>query len=388
MKRTLVVLAVALLTFASAVADVITIDDINYKITSDEEQTVSVTSGGVYVGDVVVPSAVQIDGKVYTVTSTEGYAFNNCTDLITVTLPTTLKELGQYTFNRCSNLEQVNVPDGVTSIPFGCFFGAGLTSMTLPASVSSIGSYAFAYTSKLADINITDAITDLGEAAFCGSGITNVTIPTGITSIPKFAFSICNQLESVTLHDGITDIGDNAFAADPLLTAISLPESVTSLGASAFATCQSLQEIVVPDGVNAIPNKCFYSCTGLKRTVFGKGVKSIGEEAFTKYKNITASFQLKELVLKSESMVSGGANFDEEIYGKTTVYVPETLVEAYKADADWGKFTIAAIDESADITTATDHRTDNGAWYNLNGTKATSHKHGTFVHNGKTVVVK
>lgn len=388
MKRTLLVLAIALLTFASAVADVITIDDINYKITSEEDKTVCVTSGGTYVGDIVVPAAVKIDGVVYTVTSTEGYAFNNCTDLITVELPTTLKELGRYTFSRCSSLEQVNIPEGITSIPYGCFFGTALKSMTLPESVSSIEGYAFAYTSKLTDINITNAITDLGEAAFCGSGITKVTIPTGITSIPKYAFTICNNLESVTLHDGITEICDNAFAADPQLKSITLPESVTTLGASAFATCQSLQEIVVPDGVDAIPNKCFYSCTGLKRAVFGKGVKSIGEEAFTKYKGVTASFQLSELVLKSESMVSGGVNFAAEIYGKATVYVPEKLVETYKADANWGKFTIAAIDESAGITTATGRKTDSGAWYNLNGMRTTSHKRGVFVHNGKTVVVK
>ena len=388
MKRTLLVLAVALLTFASAVADVITIDDINYKITSEENKTVCVTSGGVYVGDVVVPAAVQIDGVVYTVTSTEGYAFNNCTDLITVELPTTLKELGRYTFSRCSNLEQVNIPDGLTCIPYGCFFGTALKSVVLPESVSSIEGYAFAYTANLTDINITDGITDLGEAAFCGSGIESVTIPTGITSIPKFAFSICNNLKSVTLHNGITEICDNAFAADPLLKTVTLPESVTSLGASAFATCQSLEEIVVPDGVGAIPSKCFYSCTGLKRAVFGKGVKSIGEDAFTKYKAVSAAFQLKELVLKSESVVSGGANFDEGIYSSATVYVPEKLVEAYKADADWSKFNIAAIDESAGITTATGRKTDSGAWYNLNGTKATSHKHGVFVHNGKTIVVK
>lgn len=381
-------MAVALLTFASAMADVITIDDINYKITSEEDKTVCVTSGGVYVGDVVVPAAVLIDGVAYTVTATEGYAFNNCTDLITVTLPSTLKELGQFTFNRCSNLEQVNVPDGITAIPYGCFFGTALKSMALPASVSAIEGYAFAYTSKLTDINITDAITDLGEAAFCGSGITSVTIPADITVIPKFAFSICNNLESVTLHDGITALEDNAFAADPLLKAISLPESVTSLGASAFATCQSLEEIVVPDGVTAIPDKCFYSCTGLKRAVFGKGVKSIGENAFTKYKAISAAFQLKELVLKSESVVSGGANFANEIYDSATVYVPETLVEAYKADADWGKFNIAPIDESAGITAVTGHKAADGAWYTLNGTKAASHKRGMFIHNGKTVVVK
>lgn len=388
MKRILLFMIVVLQAFASVMAEVYTVDDINYTITSEDEKTVSVTVGTTYVGDVVVPSAVVINGNTYVVTATDNYAFNQCTDLVTVTLPSTLKSLGMYTFNGCTSLEDVNIPDGITTIPFGCFYLTGLKKVTLPSTVTTIDKYAFAYSAGLAEINITDAITYIGEAAFCGTGLKTVTIPSSITEIEKYAFTICQKLESVTLHNRITTIGDNAFAADLSLKSIKIPESVTSIGASAFATCQALEEIEIPDGVASIPAKCFYSCTGLKKAVFGTGVKSIGEDAFTKYKSITESFQLKTLVLKSNTMVTGGANFDKILYFKTTVYVPEQLVDTYKADTYWGNFNIAKIDTSTGVTGVTIEPTAAGHWYNLDGTRAVNHTNGVFIHNGKTVVIK
>lgn len=395
MGKRLLALSVLLMafvgTFAASIFDrtTFTVDDINYVITSEEEKTVSVTSGGNYVGDVVIPAGVVYNDEVYTVTGTDGYVFNQCSNLVTVELPKTIKTLGNYTFNQCTSLEQVNIPDGITTIPFGCFYGCmTLTSVTLPQSVTTIGKYAFGYASSLADVNITDNITSIGEAAFFGTAIKSVTIPSGVNEIADFAFSLCQKLTEVKLHEGMTALGNNAFAASVSLKSIKLPESLKSIGSSAFATCQSLEEIEIPDGVTAILDKCFYSCTSLKKAVLGRGVKSIGTDAFTKYKQVTDSLKLEELYLESETMVSGGANFADNLYNTTTVYVPEQLVDTYKADADWGKFNIEKMDEKAGISTTAIRKTDNNAWYNLNGTKAKSHDHGLFIHNGKTVVVK
>lgn len=369
-------------------ADVYTVDDINYTITSEDEKTVSVTGGITYVGDVVVPAAVVINGNRYTVTATDMYAFNQCTELVTVQLPSTIKTLGIYTFNGCTALTEVNIPDGITTIPYGCFYLTGLTSVKLPSSVTTIDKYAFAYSANLSDINITDNITYIGEAAFCGSGLKSVTVPSSITEIEKYTFSICTKLESVTLHDRITTLADNAFAASTSLKTIKIPQSVTSLGSSAFANCYALQEIEIPDGVEAIPAKCFYSCVALKKAVFGTGVKSIGEEAFTKYSKITDNFSLSSLVLKSNTMVTGGENFDKIIYMKATVYVPEQLVDTYKADPYWSSFKIAKIDTTTGVTALNADKTADARWYNLDGTRADSPKHGLYIHNGKAVLVK
>ncbi len=388
MKRTLLFIVALFQAFTAIVADVYTVDDINYTITSEDNRTVSVTSGITYVGDLVIPATVEINGTTYTVTGTDMYAFNQCKELVSVSLPRTIKTLGIYTFNGCVALTEVNIPDGITTIPYGCFYTTGIQSIKLPESVTTIDKYAFAYSANLSDINITDAITYIGEAAFVGAGLKKVTIPSSITEIEKFTFSICTKLESVTLHDRVTTIGDNAFAADLLLTNITIPQSVTSIGSSAFATCQSLEEIEIPDGVEAIPAKCFYSCTGLKRAVFGTGVKSIGENAFTKYDKVTQSFQLGKLVLKSNTMVTGGENFDKLIYMKATVYVPEQLVDTYKADTYWGSFKIAKIDSTTGVDALNSDRATDNRWYNLNGTRVGTPKHGLYIHNGKAVMVK
>lgn len=388
MKRILLFLVALFQAFTVVLADVYTVDDINYTITSEDAKTVSVTGGITYVGDVVVPAAVVINGSTYTVTATDMYAFNQCTELVTVTLPSTVKTLGMYTFNGCTSLEEVNIPDGVTTIPFGCFYLTGLTKVTLPSTVTTIDKYAFAYSAGLADINITDAITYIGEAAFCGCGLKSVTIPSSITEIEKYTFTICQKLESVTLHNRITTIADNAFAADLSLKSITIPESVTSIGASAFATCQALEEIVIPDGVEAIPDKCFYSCTGLKKAVFGTGVKSIGTDAFTKYSKITENFSLTQLILRSNTMVTGGENFDKVISMKATVYVPEQLVDTYKADTYWSSFKIAKLDATTGIDALNSDTKADNLWYNLDGTRVNNPTHGVYIHKGKTVMVK
>ena len=54
-------------------------------------------------------------------TQIASFAFDGCTTLKTITLPSTLKTVGSFAFQGCT----------------------ALTSVTLPASLKSIGSYAF-----------------------------------------------------------------------------------------------------------------------------------------------------------------------------------------------------------------------------------------------------
>jgi hypothetical protein len=46
--------------------------------------------------------------------------FEGCTSLTSVTLPSTLTQLG-YTFQYCSSLENIDIPDSVTIIGANCF---------------------------------------------------------------------------------------------------------------------------------------------------------------------------------------------------------------------------------------------------------------------------
>jgi hypothetical protein len=102
-------------------------------------------------------------------------------------LPVT--SIGQYAFYECTNLTSVTIPASVTTIGYEAFEDCyGLTSVTIPGSV-----------------------TYIGEFAFYDSGLTNVTIASGVTSIRTYAFYGCTSLTSVTIPGSVTNIGANAF---------------------------------------------------------------------------------------------------------------------------------------------------------------------------------
>ena len=102
----------------------------------------------------------------------------------------------------------------VTSIGSSAFDGcSGLTSVTIPSSVTSIGNYAFYGCSGLTSITIPNSVTSIGDWAFYGcSGLTSVTIPNSVTSIGEYAFSYCSGLTSITIPNSVTSIGKHAFS--------------------------------------------------------------------------------------------------------------------------------------------------------------------------------
>ncbi len=84
---------------------------------------------------VIIPSGVTYIGN---------YAFTSCTSLTSVNMPIGVESIGTSTFNNCTSLISVNIPSSVTSISGNAFYNcSSLTSIIIPSSVTSIGSYVF-----------------------------------------------------------------------------------------------------------------------------------------------------------------------------------------------------------------------------------------------------
>ena len=115
---------------------------------------------------------------------------------------------------------------------------SGLTSLTLPSSLTEIGVGAFIYCRGLTSITLPSGVTKIGNDAFeACSGLTSLTLPSGLTEIGHGAFQYCSGLTSLTLPSGVTSIGDYAFYACSGLTSITLPSGLTSIGDDAFKNC-------------------------------------------------------------------------------------------------------------------------------------------------------
>ena len=181
------------------------------------------------------------NGKNYRI---HDYAFNGCSELISVTIGNSVTNIGSYAFRGCTGLTSAIIPDSVTSLGAEAFRNCtGLTSVTIGNSVTSIGKYAFERCSGLTSVTIPDSVTSIGVSAFgyC-TGLTSVTIGNSVTSIDSYAFYGC-RLTSVTIGNSVTSIGDYAFLNCTRLTSVTIPDSVTSIGSQAFYNCTGLKTI-------------------------------------------------------------------------------------------------------------------------------------------------
>ena len=146
---------------------------------------------------------------------------SNADMIKTVSIENGVTSIGKYAFYYCSNLTSVTIPNSVKSIGDSAFRSCGLTSITIPNSVKSIGDYAFDSCSSL----------------------TSVTIPNSVTSIGASAFYSCSNLESVTIPNSVSSIGDYAFEGCTNLTSVTIPNSVTKIESWAFYECEKLKDV-------------------------------------------------------------------------------------------------------------------------------------------------
>ena len=71
-------------------------------------------------------------------------AFEGCSSLGSISLPTNLSGLGKYAFSGCTSLTSITLPGSIGAIPEGLLYGCeGLTYLNVPASVNTVLSDAF-----------------------------------------------------------------------------------------------------------------------------------------------------------------------------------------------------------------------------------------------------
>jgi len=127
---------------------------------------------------------VSLDLSGSTFTSIGSAAFQSCTKLTSVTIPSTVTSIGNMAFQGCTSLTNITIPSGVTSIGIQAFYECtSLASVTIPSTVTSIGNLTFRSCTSLASVTIGSGVTSIGDTAFyeCTS-LTSVTFQGTIAS--------------------------------------------------------------------------------------------------------------------------------------------------------------------------------------------------------------
>lgn len=170
-----------------------------------------------YSGAVVIPESVTnpLDGKTYRVTGIDVFAFRECTELTSVTLPKSIAAIGDGPFFGCINLKSIKVKRGnkVFNSRRRCRAIIETKSQTLVAGCPKT--------------RIPKKVTAIGDFAFSGlSCLTTVTIPENIKLIGDFAYFQCDGLSSITIPQHVTEIGEYAFSGCKALNTLNCKASV------------------------------------------------------------------------------------------------------------------------------------------------------------------
>ena len=195
---------------------------------------------------------------------------------------TDLTSIGTGAFDGCSGLTEVKLPSTVITIGNGAFNQCRkLTKVNLPSTVTTIGNGAFSSCTDLTSIDLPNSLIEIGLNAFCNcTGLTSISLPNSLTKISNLAFSGCTNLQTVTMGN-VDSIVQSAFNNCTGLQTVTMG-NVDSIGQSAFAGCTNL-ETVTMDNVNNIRLGAFSNCTNLTNICFSNSTPpSTGEYAFSR----------------------------------------------------------------------------------------------------------
>ena len=208
--------------------------------------------------------------------------------------------IGGLAFEDCENLLDLSIPQSVASIGTDAFWGCdSLTGLTIPEGVTAIDMLAFENCENLTEINVksgngtfssADGVLfnkDMTELVAYPNGKKGAyLVPDGVVSIREHAFSSCLNLESIAMPAGMISIGEWAFSGCLGLKSADLPDSITSIGYDAFSYCRSLKNFIIPDGVTSISMEMLCWCDSLTSVTIPDGVTSIAHEGFGYCKNL------------------------------------------------------------------------------------------------------
>ena len=267
------------------------------------------------------------------ITRVSAYAFAY-TQFTSISLPN-VETVGGSAFRECTSLTSVSLPSLTASDEYSVFYNCtSLKSVYLPL-IGKCANSNFYNCVSLESISLPN-VTELGFATFqdCTSLI-NLDIPK-LSTVDFSAFQGCTSLISISFPN-VTTISSNTFNNCTSLTSVQLP-NVTSAGSGSFQNCTALFTICLPK-VSVINSWLFYGCINLTVVDMPKA-SSFNAYTNDTFKNTASDLKL---ILRNNTLCTLGNNPTSTFNGSTfastgsggTLYVPQSLVSAYKNDTKW-----------------------------------------------------
>lgn len=304
-------------------------------------ENVSIAEGTVGIADYAgTEEYIAFSGKISILSG--GYLTN-------ISLPNSLKYIGENAFYKQSNLKVIDVPDSVVKIGARAFLGTEIATINIPDGVTSIEDDTFYDCSSLSDIKLPSSITHIGKRAFAETkcvddqetnekyvgnwlveGAENdVKLKEGTIGISDNAFNETSShyndptyVTSIMMVSSLKYIGNEAFKDCNLLTEITFPKSVVSIGKDIFSGCTNLNTVKFNRNmeITQIPDGMFSGCTSLNKITLSDTTTRIGKRAFENCSSL-ANIAIPETVTQIDDAAFAGCRI------LTNFTMPESVAE-------------------------------------------------------------
>ncbi len=245
------------------------------------------------------------------------YAFNGCSNLSRINLPSSLKVIEDNAFNGTlyantaenwtdgvlylnnwlidvddTKTGACTVNDGTVGIISRAFELSKFSEIIFPDSVEyfDVSRQCFLNQKK---ISFGAGVKTFSGQLFLGLDLENVEITLSednpyyslqdnvlLSEDGKTLIAFFGSSTELTIPQGVEKIGSFAVYNRWNIKKVVIPDGVTEIGDSAFYVCGELQEIILPDSVQKIGMQAFYGCDAVTRLSIGAGLQEIGDLAF------------------------------------------------------------------------------------------------------------
>lgn len=222
-----------------------------------------------------------------------------------------------------TEVENVDIPASVEMTEKFAFYGTKMKHLTIPSTLKKIGNQSIYFCQSLTQLDIEEGIEEIDHYAFNGcSALSEVHLPASLTTIGYAIFDNCTGLHHVDISEASTlfRTDDNMlFSKDGTV----LQQQLTD----------DKEEYTVPDTVTAIAPSCFRYLNNLHRLTIPASVKSIGNYVLFGCQNLT------DVVCRAGNPLAINQYvFAQTDLSQTTLHVPKGSLQAYQTAIGWEQF--------------------------------------------------
>lgn len=264
-------------------------------------------------GDLFIPSTLEE----CPVTEISLYSFAQCESITGISIPDSVKKIGDCAFSDCTALKNVIIGKGLEKLGNSVFSNCTALEKFSVAADNAVYSsdetgvlynkdktalLIFPAANAATTYKVAENVRTIADNTFLGTAnVKTIEIGDNVTSIGANAFLGGRSLETVIIGKGVASIGSDAFEGCAKLTGISVSadNAVYSSDANGVLYNKAKTEIIkypagntkttftVPAGVTDLKILSFSNALNLTSVTFSKDLKNIGASAFSGCNNIS-----------------------------------------------------------------------------------------------------